>query len=166
MVSAKYRRLCWLKYNGKKFNSKCYISWCDEKIDVYHFEAGHVLAEKHGGRDDVVENLRPICFYCNRDMKDKHMRDYDLSKCPLNKQEEVKKRYDMRRKKNPIMNEGYNKLEDESSESEDEDLSKDYPQEEMLKDIQNFEKELIELKEMYNQRYEKKEESNCCCIIS
>ena len=48
---------------------------CQNKINQTNFEAGHILSVKHGGQT-VRDNLRAICFNCNRSMSSKHMYEY------------------------------------------------------------------------------------------
>lgn len=54
-------------------NNICYC--CQESITLANFEAGHILSVKHGGQT-VRDNLRAICFHCNRSMSSKHMYEY------------------------------------------------------------------------------------------
>jgi 5-methylcytosine-specific restriction endonuclease McrA len=61
------REQVWVKYIGKKFNSKCYISWCKNDISVFDFHVGHNIPESKGGKL-TVNNLRPICARCNLSM--------------------------------------------------------------------------------------------------
>lgn len=61
------REQVWIQYIGKKFQSKCYISWCKNKMDVFNFHVGHNIPEKNGG-DLSINNLRPICARCNLSM--------------------------------------------------------------------------------------------------
>ena len=35
------REQVWLKDMGNKFEGKCYISWCNNKINVFDFLVGH-----------------------------------------------------------------------------------------------------------------------------
>lgn len=57
----------WLAYNGKCFEAKCNVTWCQTFINVFNFEAGHDVPESKGG-PTTLENLRPICALCNRSM--------------------------------------------------------------------------------------------------
>jgi len=61
------REQVWLNTCGKKFNSKCYIRWCKNEIDVFNFQVGHNIPESKGG-PTVLENLKPICCRCNQSM--------------------------------------------------------------------------------------------------
>ena len=54
-------------------NGLCYC--CLNKITLANFEAGHILSVKHGGQT-IRDNLKAICFDCNRSMSSKHMYEY------------------------------------------------------------------------------------------
>ncbi len=64
----------WLKYNGRVFDSKCYVPWCKNKITVYDMECGHNIPHSKGG-PTTLENLRPICSRCNKSMSDNYTID-------------------------------------------------------------------------------------------
>jgi 5-methylcytosine-specific restriction endonuclease McrA len=68
------REQVWLKYNGKKYEHKCYVRWCTNKIDVFNFQVGHNIPESKGGKT-VLENLRPICSRCNQSMSNNYTID-------------------------------------------------------------------------------------------
>jgi hypothetical protein len=68
------REQVWLKYIGKKYNSKCIIRWCKNDIDVFNFHVGHNIPESLGG-PTVLENLRPICSRCNHSMNNNYYID-------------------------------------------------------------------------------------------
>ena len=61
------REQVWLKYQGKKYEKKCHIQWCNNLINVFNFQVGHNIPESKGG-ETVIENLRPICCRCNSSM--------------------------------------------------------------------------------------------------
>lgn len=64
----------WVKYMGDKSKSECYC--CGKNvITMSQFNAGHVIAESHGGATDCA-NLRPICGSCNSGMGTRNMREY------------------------------------------------------------------------------------------
>jgi hypothetical protein len=31
----------WIKWNGAKYNAKCHVSWCNNYVTPFNFEAGH-----------------------------------------------------------------------------------------------------------------------------
>lgn len=61
------KSMVWLHWNGKKFECKCNVSWCKNKITPFDFEAGHNIPESKGGAT-TIQNLRPICSSCNKSM--------------------------------------------------------------------------------------------------
>lgn len=63
------REQVWVTYIGKKFQSKCYVSWCKNRITVFDFQCGHNVPESKGGTTDLT-NLFPICSRCNLSMGD------------------------------------------------------------------------------------------------
>jgi 5-methylcytosine-specific restriction endonuclease McrA len=66
-INASLRENVWILYNGRKFDSKCAVSWCNTLITVFDFECGHNVAHATGGKTDI-SNLRPICPKCNKSM--------------------------------------------------------------------------------------------------
>ncbi len=61
------REQIWLRDIGKKYEGKCRITWCENKISVFDFQCGHDVPESHGG-ETILENLVPICSRCNLSM--------------------------------------------------------------------------------------------------
>jgi 5-methylcytosine-specific restriction endonuclease McrA len=68
------REQVWLKFVGKRYETKCYIRWCKNKMDVFNFHVGHNIPESQGG-PTTLENLRPICARCNLSMGDSYTID-------------------------------------------------------------------------------------------
>lgn len=68
------REQVWLTHNGKKYQSKCNVIWCKNKITVFDFQSGHNIPESKGGVTDI-SNLRPICSRCNLSMGDTYSID-------------------------------------------------------------------------------------------
>ena len=65
-ITKKISLAIWNKYIGKNnANGKCYS--CKEKISIQHFECGHLISHKNGGKTDI-DNLRPFCPQCNRQL--------------------------------------------------------------------------------------------------
>lgn len=54
-------------------DERCFC--CLEPLLETKYEAGHIKPYAHGG-SDTVDNLRPICFDCNRSMSSLHMYEY------------------------------------------------------------------------------------------
>jgi len=61
------REQVWITFIGKKFEHKCLVTWCENTITVFNFEAGHMIPESKGGTLSI-DNLRPICSKCNKSM--------------------------------------------------------------------------------------------------
>jgi 5-methylcytosine-specific restriction endonuclease McrA len=61
------REQVWLSKIGRKFEGKCKTTWCNNKITVFDFQAGHDIPESKGGSMEV-SNLLPICSRCNLSM--------------------------------------------------------------------------------------------------
>ena len=61
------REQCWVHNFGKKYEHKCYIKWCSNKITVFDFHVGHNIPECKGGKL-CLENVKPICSRCNHSM--------------------------------------------------------------------------------------------------
>jgi hypothetical protein len=70
-IPKRIRELVWTTYNGEVFTSKCYVSWCTNKINVFSFQTGHDIPESKGGTLDI-NNLKPICGSCNLSMGNKY----------------------------------------------------------------------------------------------
>ena len=68
------REQVWLRYFNRKYENKCYIRWCKNKITVFDFQVGHNIPESKGG-PTVIENLRPICSRCNSSMSNTYTID-------------------------------------------------------------------------------------------
>lgn len=66
-IPKKVKEEVWVVNFGNKYDSKCYISWCSNKINVFNFHVGHDKPESKGGTDDI-NNLKPICDRCNLSM--------------------------------------------------------------------------------------------------
>ncbi len=68
------REQVWLTHKGKKYEAKCSISWCKNRITVFDFQSGHNIPESKGGSTDIT-NLVPICSRCNSSMNDNYTID-------------------------------------------------------------------------------------------
>jgi len=67
------REKVWRNQYGGNMDGHCYC--CHTAISYTHWECGHIQAAAKGG-SDVIENLRPVCFPCNRGMATMDMMDY------------------------------------------------------------------------------------------
>jgi hypothetical protein len=63
------REQVWIRTVGKKFETKCSIRWCKNKMSVWDFHVGHNIPESKGGTLDI-HNLQAICSRCNLSMSD------------------------------------------------------------------------------------------------
>jgi HNH endonuclease len=73
-VPKSVRSISWRKYMGHVLDAPCYC--CKTTmISGDSFHAGHVIAEKNGGKA-TVENIRPICATCNLSMGTRNMHDF------------------------------------------------------------------------------------------
>jgi len=62
----------WLKTNNNDVGS-CYV--CKDIIDMYNFEACHIISKKNGGNDEL-DNLVAGCIKCNRRMGTENLETY------------------------------------------------------------------------------------------
>ena len=65
------REQCWTATMGKNYESKCYVRWCNNIINVFDFHVGHDKPESKGGTLDI-NNLKPICARCNLSMSNNY----------------------------------------------------------------------------------------------
>lgn len=63
------REQVWITHVGRKFETKCLTTWCQNTITVFDFQCGHNVPESKGGSTDI-SNLYPICSRCNLSMSD------------------------------------------------------------------------------------------------
>jgi hypothetical protein len=61
------REQVWIQKAGRVFDKKCAVSWCENLINAFNFQAGHNIPESRGGKTNI-ENLVPICDRCNFSM--------------------------------------------------------------------------------------------------
>jgi 5-methylcytosine-specific restriction endonuclease McrA len=71
-IKAALREQVWLRNAGPVFTSKCQTRWCNNDINVFNFQCGHIQAESKGG-PTTVENLIPLCSRCNQSMGTTHL---------------------------------------------------------------------------------------------
>lgn len=64
------REQSWITHCGKKFETKCSVTWCKNIINVFNFHCGHNIPNSAGGSIEI-ENLIPICANCNIGMGDR-----------------------------------------------------------------------------------------------
>jgi 5-methylcytosine-specific restriction endonuclease McrA len=61
------REQVWILKVGSKFEAKCKIVWCTNRMNVFDYQCGHNVPESKGG-ETTVDNLVPICGRCNISM--------------------------------------------------------------------------------------------------
>jgi len=77
------REQIWLRDIGRKYEGKCKIVWCENKMTVFDFQCGHDIPESHGG-ETILENLVPICSRCNLSMSNTYtIKEWNLLSKPL-----------------------------------------------------------------------------------
>ena len=70
-ISKKLRQEVWTSNIGLKYNSKCYIDWCTNDINVFNYHIGHNIPHSKGG-SIKLSNLKPICSNCNLSMSNNY----------------------------------------------------------------------------------------------
>ena len=65
------REAIWIKNNKNKFEVKCPIKWCRNKINCFNFHSGHNVPSSKGGATNT-RNLTPICAKCNLSMSNNY----------------------------------------------------------------------------------------------
>lgn len=64
------RQQAWIKQFGMP-EYKCPVTWCQNKLSPFSFDAGHNIPESKGGKTSI-ENLIPVCRSCNLGMGDRY----------------------------------------------------------------------------------------------
>ena len=77
------REQVWRHHNSHRYDAKCFVTWCTNRITVFDFEVGHNIPESKGGTLDL-SNLRPICGRCNSSMGNQYTID-EWNKLSTNK---------------------------------------------------------------------------------
>ena len=70
-IPKRIRELVWTTHNDETFKHKCYVTWCNNNINVFNFQVGHDIPESKGGTLDI-DNLKPICGNCNLSMGNRY----------------------------------------------------------------------------------------------
>lgn len=73
-ITQSFRQVIWLKYCGENYKYKCLCCNFNE-ISVHNFECGHILSKSSGGLISI-DNILPICSFCNKSMGTMHMFKY------------------------------------------------------------------------------------------
>lgn len=61
----------WITQMGRRFEGRCRVTWCKNRISVFDYECGHNIPESKGGKT-TLDNLVPICARCNRSMSNQY----------------------------------------------------------------------------------------------
>ena len=70
-IPKRIRELVWTTNNSETFSTKCFVTWCENKVNVFNFQVGHDIPESKGGTLDI-DNLKPICSNCNLSMGNRY----------------------------------------------------------------------------------------------
>lgn len=70
-IPKRIREMVWNTHNGELYSNKCYVTWCNNIINVFNYQVGHDIPESKGGTYDL-SNLKPICGNCNLSMSNKY----------------------------------------------------------------------------------------------
>lgn len=68
------REQVWITHMGHRFDGRCRVVWCKNRITVFDYECGHNIPESKGGKT-TLDNLVAICARCNRSMGDTYSID-------------------------------------------------------------------------------------------
>ena len=72
-INRHLRRQVWKKRNHNNIVGNCYV--CNNELDYDSFECGHITSWYHGG-GSTLDNLEPICRFCNNDMGVQNLLEY------------------------------------------------------------------------------------------
>lgn len=61
------REQVWLVKVGPRFEAKCKVVWCTNRMTVFDYQCGHNIPESRGGAT-TLNNIIPICSRCNVSM--------------------------------------------------------------------------------------------------
>ena len=83
-IPSSLRIQVWRKYLSKpdgtcELDGKCYC--CNREIQIDCFECGHIISNKNGGKINM-DNLRPICGTCNKNMGTQNMINFAIKYWP------------------------------------------------------------------------------------
>ena len=81
-VTLGFKQSIWNKYCGDVYKRSCLCCNTNE-ISVFNFECGHITSRKNGGKISI-DNIVPICSFCNKSMGTTHMIKY-MNKMNYNK---------------------------------------------------------------------------------
>lgn len=73
-ITLGFKQSIWNRYCGDVYKRPCLCCNTNE-ISVFNFECGHILSRKNGGLI-TMDNIVPICSFCNKSMGATHMFTY------------------------------------------------------------------------------------------
>lgn len=75
-IPATVRNIVWVTHFGSSKKGSCWLCKVED-ISSANFECGHVISEKNGGKPSI-DNLRPICSFCNKSVGTMNMEDFKI----------------------------------------------------------------------------------------
>lgn len=75
-ITQQMRKKVWTNEYKTRRKGICPVKYCQQSISSDNFIVGHITSVKNGGLTEV-ENLRPICYYCNMKMSKTNWQDYE-----------------------------------------------------------------------------------------
>lgn len=73
-IPATVRNIVWVTYFNTSKKGQCWLCKVED-ISSANFECGHVVSERNGGKP-TIDNLRPICSFCNKSVGTMNMNDF------------------------------------------------------------------------------------------
>jgi hypothetical protein len=73
-IPATVRNIVWVTHFHTSKKGQCWLCKVED-ISSANFECGHVVSEKNGGKP-TIDNLRPICSFCNKSVGTMNMEDF------------------------------------------------------------------------------------------
>lgn len=73
-IPATVRNIVWVSHFQASKKGQCWLCKVED-ISSANFECGHVISEKNGGKP-TIDNLRPICGFCNKSVGTMNMEDF------------------------------------------------------------------------------------------
>ena len=73
-IPATVRNIVWVTHFQTSKKGICWLCKVED-ISSANFECGHVVSEKNGGKP-TIDNLRPICSFCNKSVGTMNMEDF------------------------------------------------------------------------------------------
>jgi hypothetical protein len=82
-IPKKVKNDSWDKYIGSEIGETVCVCCRKNKINSKEFEAGHIISEFNGGGVNV-DNIMPVCGWCNKSMGTENMDEYIENYYPKN----------------------------------------------------------------------------------